>query len=431
MTPRNRLIFDHIPKTAGVSIVTALSDVFGEGGALAPYISPHHIAITSAGSRRFLAGHLWFHPKESLAEGWYYATLLREPVDCFLSQYFFSRSLAKLYGNHMLLNDPQVLAARRCPLEEYLKLDAQNIKRSYTNVQAAHFAQRLCHDPYALPDMELFETAVGSLEEYDLAGIFDNLPEFVEVICHEFGLPPASLPSLNFNPQRLRVNEISLEMIQHLREANRVDLKLFEWAKQRFSARRQGIKAREGSAAEAAKPVSIVRTQTDSNDAPTRRELSAPVNFGTREIEIISAACAGEGSGVSVVLSGEAIRITMMCLAKTEEPDLTIGVAIRDSNGLLVYGTNSRQLGTQLSIPRPQRFTTEFLLRANLGIGEYAVTLALHKGASHSEGCYHWMDKATGFRVVGYKGCSFEGLVNLGARLDGPIVGNAAHGDTK
>jgi hypothetical protein len=86
--PKSRLIFDHIPKTAGVSIVTALSDVFGEGGALVPYISPHHIAIASAGPRRFLAGHLWFYPSESLAEGWFYATLLRDPVDRFLSQFF-------------------------------------------------------------------------------------------------------------------------------------------------------------------------------------------------------------------------------------------------------------------------------------------------------------------------------------------------------
>jgi len=259
-------------------------------------------------------------------------------------------------------------------------------------------------------------------------GTFDNLPEFIDVICHEFGLPPVSLPTLNVTPQRQRMNEISSEMIQYLREANRIDFQLFGGAKQRFSARKQGMKVHEKSAVtEVARPASIIRTQADTDDAPANGESSAPVNFGTREIEIISAACAGETSSVSVVLSGETVRITEVCLAKTAEPDLTIGVAIRDSNGLLVYGTNSRLLGTQLSISRSRRFTAEFLLRANLGIGEYAVTLALHKGASHSVGRYHGMDKVTSFAVVGYKECCFEGLVDLGARLDGPLIGDATH----
>jgi len=89
---------------------------------------------------------LWFAPGESLAQGWYYCTLLRDPVERFISQYWFNRNAAMQSGadaqNQHLQKDPQVLAAHHCNLEEYLRLQATAIVRSYTNVQSAHFAQR-------------------------------------------------------------------------------------------------------------------------------------------------------------------------------------------------------------------------------------------------------------------------------------------------
>ena len=48
-----------------------------------------------------------------------------------------------------------------------------------------------------------------------------------------------------------------------------------------------------------------------------------------------------------------------------------------------------------------------------------ASTVALHKGSSHMEGCYHWIENAAVFSVVATPGRRFAGLVDLGAGLAG------------
>jgi len=54
-----------------------------------------------------------------------------------------------------------------------------------------------------------------------------------------------------------------------------------------------------------------------------------------------------------------------------------------------------------------------FSFPLNLAPGKYTVTVAIHKGQVHSEGCYHWADNITQFQVAGYKKKLFTGLVYL------------------
>jgi hypothetical protein len=39
------------------------------------------------------------------------------------------------------------------------------------------------------------------------------------------------------------------------------------------------------------------------------------------------------------------------------------------------------------------------VLALALTVGEYHVTLALHKGLSHQDGCFHWLEHAASFVV--------------------------------
>ena len=134
MIARHRLVFDHIPKTAGASIIAALEQAFAEAGTLPSISNAHRQAVSAAGPRRLLAGHLWFAPGEPLAEGWDYCTLLRDPLDRFLSQYWFGKSVANQLvpasPNHVLLRDPQVVAAHHRSLEQYVALKATRVLKS-------------------------------------------------------------------------------------------------------------------------------------------------------------------------------------------------------------------------------------------------------------------------------------------------------------
>src|SRR5258706_9461535 len=111
---KTKLLFDHVPKTAGTSISNALSRMFGEVGEMPEFFNLHLNVVRGAGRRKLLTGHVWYGSSETLAEDWYYCTILRDPVDRFLSQYWFYRNVG---GQHLLENpgqphtDAQVQAA--------------------------------------------------------------------------------------------------------------------------------------------------------------------------------------------------------------------------------------------------------------------------------------------------------------------------------
>jgi len=352
---------------------SALSCALGEPVDMQETTCPHRVAIRAAGDRRCLASHLWFSPGEPLAPDWYYATLLREPVDRFLSQFYFYRSHHREVECG-LITDPDVVAATRVPVAQYLSDPAR--RRTYRNVQALHFAWRMCHAPEDLDDGNLLDAAVASLEDYDLIGVFADVPAFLDAYCEALDVPRQSMPRLNVTAKRARASDVPALMIEQLRAANAVDSALYDWAHHRFVQRsgpRLGMRQ--------------------------RRAIAPPANFGDRRIEILASRCEGTVSGDAIVRLGERVAVKVWCRASIAVETLTAGIAVRDQRDVLVYATNSQLLGMSLSLSRPQTFELSFVLALALTVGEYQVTLALHKGLSHLDGCFHWLEHAASFVV--------------------------------
>ena len=405
---KSRLIFDHLPKTAGTSIAAALGRMFGESPRLPEFFNVHFQVIRSAGRRRVLAGHLWFTPNEPLAPGWYYCTLLRDPIDRFLSQYWFYRTVGRQFAQgsgQEAHEDPQVRAAAELELDDYLAAEDTRIQRSFRNVQALHFAQRVCTDPDGLSEKELLDAATTSLEQYDLVGTFDDTQGFIDAIARDFALDRVELPRLNTTQERKRHAETPGPLIACLERENRVDTQLRAWARRRFCERDRQPKIEPSSA------------MPTSSDGTTTAPSTGGLDFGTHEVEIRSIRCFGDHSGGSKIFSGESVNVVIEFAAASAVEDLTIGLAVRDQHGQLVYGINTRLLKLKLPIPQAGIFRSRLVLQVSLGLGRYGVTIALHKGSSHAEGCYHWMENATAFTVVGKRNSEFEGLVDLGLKL--------------
>lgn len=364
-----------MPKTAGTSVKAALATALGEPADLPETTCPHHVAIRLAGVRRCISAHMWFYPGETLAPGWYYATVLRDPVDRFLSQYFFYRGHQEEVRRGTI-TDPDVVAAVHLGLEDYLADSAA--RRSCTNVQATHFAWRMCDAPEDLDDVSLLDAAIASLEDYDLVGVFADVPGFVDVYCDALSVPRQTMPRLNVTAARSDVTDVSPFVIERLRASNAVDAAVYAWAHQRF---RRFTRRCSGPAAKRA------------------RSVASPANFGNRRIEILSSHCEGTASGSPRVGLGERVVVRLSCRASVATDALTAGVAVRDAHSVLVYATNSRLLGVPLTVSGPQTFEFSFVFMPPREVGEYRVTLALHEGLSHQEGCYHWMENATSFVI--------------------------------
>jgi len=77
-----RIIFDHIPKTAGMAVNSWLQRVLGQGCVSPNSICEHWEAIGKYGGiLSIISAHIFFHDGDALDPRYDYVTILREPID--------------------------------------------------------------------------------------------------------------------------------------------------------------------------------------------------------------------------------------------------------------------------------------------------------------------------------------------------------------
>ena len=352
-----RLVFDHIPKTAGNTIVAALAEAFAVPASL---LSMPHYRLPFG--EELLAGHLWYFPGEELRDDYLYASAVRHPVDRSLSQFFFHRLVAATPDAPA---DPQLDACRGRSLDDLLRHGTEGELQFLSNVQVRHFARRIVDRPEDLDDDDLFEAAVQSAAEYDVIGTTEDLSSFVAACCDLAERPrPGALPRLNVG-EREEVSSFARANLAHL---NGADIRLWEWARQP----RPPGRSRRGSS-----------------------RPSGTADFGTREIEVTDVHVHDRRNRLGRRSGGIAVEVSL--LARRTIDDLAIGVELRSDD--LDFGANTRLLGRRISIDRPGRYRATFEWPGPVGAGRYTITAALHRGWDHHDGCYHWREPA-GHHVV-------------------------------
>lgn len=276
---------------------------------------------------------------------------------------------------------PIVAAATQKNLLEYLHDPNPEIQNNHTNWQARYFASRLCANLRGLNDDQLLRTAICSLEEYNLVGIYDNLQEFFEKYCEDLGIAATELPKLNVTKENTLVPKIPAELRDMVLARNRVDSALYEWAANRFAGNRRAQR----------------RAPTAWSDRVSGAE--APLSFGDRQIEMLAVRMGGFGLMSPSVEPGATVKVSVACHATIIEPDLTIGYAIQNAEGHAIAGSNTRIVGVKVGVLQEGDFDIEMDFPAPENTGEYTITLALHKGLTHLDGCYHWWEHAARLSV--------------------------------
>ena len=222
-----RVCFLHVPKCAGRSIRTALADalsvpdapepqwvrirakssataaellgqdLFGLRDSLLAYSLAHRTA-------RFVSGHFRFVPRvfDAFSRDWFFVTLLREPVDRFISEYYFNRYKS---SDHFRIQEDLAVFVRtergREMGEKYVRLFA-----------GPAFAHAGGDDPGAIAQ------AAANLGRFQIVGLFEDLPGFVRWLESDLGVR-LSLRHLNHSPRPAGIleKELTTELIEEIR----------------------------------------------------------------------------------------------------------------------------------------------------------------------------------------------------------------------
>ena len=133
---------------------------------------------------------------------------------------------------------------------------------------------------------------------------------------------------------------------------------------------------------------------------------------GSGEASIVDIAILNEqGDRLEVVNVGQTIVLMVSIALHEALPELVLGYVIKDRLGQPVYGTNTHHLNDKLEgLEASSAMTYRFTFPANLGVGSYSISVALHTADTHVSRNYEWRDLAVVFNVVNIDKQNFVGV---------------------
>jgi len=399
-----RLFFDHIPKTAGTSIWTWLVEAFGKEN-VSPQLKGLKVesALSLYGDRFALCGHFGFVPGDKLPPGYISATVLRDPRERALSEYFF---LVEVVPPSDMSAEERLI--KTLPIEEAFSRDKFFPK--FQNVQASHLASRFHPRPQDLPPEDLIRFAKLGLEQFDLVGTTERLGEFVDVFSRLFDIPQIVLRRVNVTSRRQGFKDLPVGLRRKIEIFNEVDLELWKFADTLFAGRTVIF--------------SLPEAKDSSEEAKAPDHSAIPdtiVEDGA--LELLGVSVSGQVRQTGDLLAGELATLSIALRAKENVDDLNVGFSIDHDSGLRLFGINTWLLGYSMKCRAGGDYKIDFAFAVDLGIGTYRISIAAHSGPSHFDSCHLLRKDVVEFHVTGYLGARFEGLTRLIPQFYASVVG--------
>ncbi len=222
------LLFVHIPKTAGQTVVQILRNQYP--GAFAR-VDPHaeqdpdrpelqgELREAERAGSRVIVGHFPFGVGRWLEGPCRYVTFLRDPVDRVISRYYY------------LIDNPEtphyaVLRGSSGGLEEALDLQPQ-FRNWQTRVMAGTDPDGR-YDPRAPCTDETLARAKDNLERCAAVGLTERFDESLVLMKLALGWSTPAYVRRNTTKGRPRLHEIAPDVLEQIEEGNRLDRALYE-----------------------------------------------------------------------------------------------------------------------------------------------------------------------------------------------------------
>ncbi len=244
------LIFMHIAKTSGGSFNESIFKQFshddrfhasqGRGGALGMYYLDDIVEaykkeyLTKRKQPRIVSGHLPFGLHAIFSGNVKYISFVRDPIDRLVSRYYYLRSID-------LSNWPAKDKFMSYSLLEYVKsrmspelYDAQT--RSFCSRDYPYSINGEDYDFPMVSDLEWNEALDNIKDHFLFVAPHTKHDEVICILARLYNLPidKICIPLFNVTNERLALHEVDKEIINIVKENNRFDTRLFNFASKLF-----------------------------------------------------------------------------------------------------------------------------------------------------------------------------------------------------
>ena len=225
--PDLRLLFLHVPKCGGTSMVAALRDQFPADQVFDTY----HVEMDTIETEnyRFITGHFGYRDVAQLP--FKRVTVIRDPIDRFLSHMYYWKARAENGRPNGHFADAVVTRS----LEELLDhMEEGNPVPPMDNLLTWTFAvsenlwaRRTLQDQ--TPD-QVLDIAKQNLLRFDVVGCLEDLPGFQADLERVLGLT-VDFEVLNTTKSRPKQDALPDTTLHRLRQLLALDIALYEWVR--------------------------------------------------------------------------------------------------------------------------------------------------------------------------------------------------------
>lgn len=205
-----KVVFLHIPKTAGMTFTAVLKQLFDKKQVF-PSVDPVVLLndfSSNESAYQLFPGHFFYEVLENFSERPVTLTFLRNPIDRLQSHYYFY----KIQPDHAVENmrdyDKKIVElSRKYSLEEFVCLDILEIENGFYNLQTRYIAN---NTGYAVPQSEeeataLIDLALKNLHSIDFIGIVEDFENSLSLFKKMFSIEDEiTQQPINVNAHRPR-----------------------------------------------------------------------------------------------------------------------------------------------------------------------------------------------------------------------------------
>jgi Galactose-3-O-sulfotransferase len=177
------------------------------------------------GRYRLIEGHLYFGFHRHIPRASTYITFLRRPVERVLSFYYYARSTP----DHYLYSQ---LVFERLDLKTAL---ARELTSELCNGQTRQLAGDEWEDPERVVTRAALERAQANLTHFRVVGLLEEFDASLLLMRHAFGWHLPFYVKENVTKEKPDEALLDAETLGLIEEANRLDLELYEYARNLFA----------------------------------------------------------------------------------------------------------------------------------------------------------------------------------------------------